>query len=133
MNAAAHIPDMSNQTRVSAGVPAGGQFAAHSRAESDVVLDVEPRPIDAGSLSIGDLVTTDTNTDHSPLSFQLMRSRELRRIFREAGMPREIRVIDLARDTEEPSDIVVTFDVGGREAQFSFHREQTLTARTAFR
>ena len=133
MDSAAHIPDMTNQNRVTAGVPAGGQFAGHDRAECDVVLDVEARPIDAGSLSIGDLVTTDTSTDHSPLAFQLMRSRELRRIFRDAGMPREIRVTELARDAEEPSDIVVTFDVGGQAAQFSFHREQTLTARTAFR
>lgn len=83
-------------------------------------------PTSTRALTEGDVVLTETNTDHSPFAFALNRSRDLRRRWAVAGYPQSLTVLGRRRAPEDGhTDDEVTFDLGGEPLVLTFHRDAT--------
>lgn len=81
--------------------------------------------LETSALQPGYEVLTETNTTGGPFSFALHRDRELRRRWRDAGMPWKLTVTGRRRAPEDGhTDDELTFDLGGEPLVLTFHRER---------
>ena len=84
--------------------------------------------VTAAELTPGLEVLTETNTTESPFSYAINTSREVRRRWREAGMPWKLTITGHRRAPEDgDTDDEVTFDLAGEPLVLTFHRDRPFT------
>ena len=92
------------------------------------VLHAPGEKVEASSLNLGDEVLTETNTTDSPFSYAIRTNREVRRSFRDAGMPWKLTVTGRRHAQEDgDTDEEVTFDLDGQPLTLTFHRGRSFT------
>lgn len=101
-----------------------GQFTNRPRSLSEVSLTED---MEAMFVREGDEIAVDLQNPDSPFHFAMSRFPDFRAMWSDAGSPESLTVLRRGRDRFEPSDVLVTFQVGDGEYELSFHRERVIT------
>lgn len=84
--------------------------------------------VTAAEVTPGIEVLTETNTAESPFSFAIRTDRDVRRRWRDAGMPWKLTVTGRRRAPEDGhTDDELTFDLAGEPLVLTFRRDRLFT------